>query len=152
MLVHRRSGYHRAVPATTALRAAPERALRTFLLWLSRRRSLGRLATRLPVTRAMVARFVAGETLDEALVALEKLREAGLRTTVDVLGEDVAAAADAAAAADEYLAVLDALAARVTPSPGLHAHPRGHALAMDECVLDQVAHRLRQVDGVAPHG
>jgi proline dehydrogenase len=112
MLVHRSSGYHRAVPATTALRAAPERALRTFLLWLSRRRSLGRLATRLPVTRSMVARFVAGETLEEALAALEKLREAGLRTTVDVLGEDVASTADAAAAADEYLAVLDALAAR----------------------------------------
>jgi proline dehydrogenase len=112
MLVHRPSGYHRAVPATTALRAAPERALRTFLLWLSRRRSLGRLATRLPVTRSMVARFVAGETLDEALAALEKLREAGLRTTVDVLGEDVASTADAEAAADEYLAVLDALAAR----------------------------------------
>jgi proline dehydrogenase len=112
MLVHRHSGYHRAVPATTALRAAPERALRTFLLWLSRRRSLGRLATRLPVTRAMVARFVAGETLDEALAALEKLREAGLRTTVDVLGEDVASTADAAAAADEYVRVLDALAAR----------------------------------------
>ena len=90
MLVHRPSRYHRAVPATTALRAAPERALRTFLLWLSRRRSLGRLATRLPVTRSMVARFVAGETLDEALAALEKLRAAGLRTTVDVLGEAVA--------------------------------------------------------------
>jgi len=112
MLVHRPNGYHRAVPATTALRAAPERALRTFLLWLSRRRSLGRLATRLPVTRAMVARFVAGETLDEALAALEKLRAAGLRTTVDVLGEDVASTTDAEAAADEYLAVLDALAAR----------------------------------------
>ena len=112
MLVHRPNGYHRAVPATTALRAAPERALRTFLLWLSRRRSLGRLATRLPVTRAMVARFVAGETLAEALAALEKLHEAGLRTTVDVLGEDVASTTDAEAAADEYLAVLDALAAR----------------------------------------
>jgi proline dehydrogenase len=112
MLVHGRSDYHRAVPATTALRAAPERAMRTFLVWLSRRRSLGRLATRLPITRSMVARFVAGETLDEALAALEKLHAAGLRTTVDVLGEDVASSADAAAAADEYLAVLDALAAR----------------------------------------
>jgi hypothetical protein len=30
MLVHRSSRYHRAVPPTTALRAAPERALRSF--------------------------------------------------------------------------------------------------------------------------
>ena len=112
MLAHGPSRYHRSVPAPTALRAAPERALRSSLLWLSRRRSVGRLATRLPVTRSMVARFVAGETLDEALVALQRLRDAGLRTTVDVLGEAVTSVADAAAAADEYIATLDALAAR----------------------------------------
>jgi proline dehydrogenase len=100
------------VPATTALRAAPERALRSSLLWLSRRRSVGRLATRLPVTRSMVARFVAGETLDEAVLALERLRAAGLRTTVDVLGEAVTSVAEAEAAAAEYVATLDALAAR----------------------------------------
>ena len=107
----RRSRYHRPVPATTAFRAAPERAMRASLLWLSRRRSLGRLATRLPVTRSMVARFVAGETLDEAIAALQKLNAAGFRTTVDVLGEAVASADAARAAADEYRAVLDALAA-----------------------------------------
>jgi len=112
MLAHGPSRYHRPVPATTVLRAAPERALRSFLLWLSRRRSIGRLATRLPVTRSMVARFVAGETLDEALVALGRLRAAGLRTTVDVLGEAVTSVADARDAAAEYLATLDALAAR----------------------------------------
>jgi proline dehydrogenase len=60
----------------------------------------------------MVARFVAGETLTEALEALERLRAAGLRTTVDVLGEAVTTTSDAEAAADEYLAALDALAAR----------------------------------------
>jgi proline dehydrogenase len=86
--------------------------MRSSLLWLSRRRSLGRLATRLPITRSMVARFVAGETLDEALGALERLRAAGFRTTVDVLGEAVTSADDAQAAADEYLQTLDALAAR----------------------------------------
>lgn len=86
--------------------------MRSLFLWLSRRRSLGRLATRLPVTRSMVARFVAGETLDEALDALERLRAAGLRTTVDVLGEAVTSVDEARAAADDYLAALDALAAR----------------------------------------
>src|SRR6185295_12227479 len=112
MLVHRPSGYHRCVPATTALRAAPERALRSSLLWLSRRRSLGTLATRLPVTRSMVARFVAGETLEAALPALQRLEAAGLRTTVDVLGEAVTSVDAARAAADEYLVTLSALAAR----------------------------------------
>jgi proline dehydrogenase len=60
----------------------------------------------------MVARFVAGETLDEALVALDRLHAAGFRTTVDVLGEAVTSVDAAHAAADEYLATLDALAAR----------------------------------------
>ncbi len=94
-----------------AVRALPERALRSSLLSLSRRRSLGRVATRLPVTRTMVARFVAGQTLDEALGALERLRDAGLRTTVDVLGESVDSAEAARAAADHYLETLDSLAA-----------------------------------------
>jgi proline dehydrogenase len=60
----------------------------------------------------MVARFVAGETLDEALAALEKLQAAGFRTTVDVLGEAVTSIDAARTAADAYLATLDALAAR----------------------------------------
>jgi proline dehydrogenase len=98
--------------AASTLRELPDRALRATFLGLSRRRSLGRLATRLPVTRAMVARFVAGETLDEALPVLEQLRAAGLRTTVDLLGESVSAPAAASAAADGYLDTLAALADR----------------------------------------
>jgi len=97
---------------SSAVSASAERLLRSSLLSLSRRRSLGRMATRLPVTRSMVARFVAGETLEEALIALERLHAAGLRTTVDVLGEAVTSIDAAGAAADEYLATLDALAGR----------------------------------------
>jgi proline dehydrogenase len=112
MLAHEPSRYHRLVAVPSAVRAVSERAMRSSLLWLSRRRALGRLATRLPVTRSMVARFVAGETLEEAIGALERLRDQGLRTTVDVLGEAVTSADAARAAADEYLATLAALAGR----------------------------------------
>ena len=89
-----------------------ERGFRAGLTWLSHRRALGRLATRIPVTRPMVARFVVGQTLDEALVAIERLRTAGYATTVDVLGESVTAADSAIAAADRYEATLQALAER----------------------------------------
>jgi proline dehydrogenase len=58
----------------------------------------------------MVARFVVGETLDEALVALERFRAAGYTTSVDVLGESVSAADLAIAAGDRYEATLRALA------------------------------------------
>jgi len=100
------------VSLADTVRDAAERSLRSVLLGLSRRRSLGRLATRLPVARDMVRRFVAGETLEEALVALERLRAAGFRTTVDILGESVESAGAAIAAADAYVETLDALAAR----------------------------------------
>jgi proline dehydrogenase len=60
----------------------------------------------------MVRRFVAGETLDEVLPAIERLHQQGMRTTVDVLGESVTAEADARAACARYLSVLDALPAR----------------------------------------
>jgi proline dehydrogenase len=89
-----------------------ERAMRSVLLTLSRRKFLGRLATKVPVTRAMVRRFVAGETMEEALPAIERLHAQGMGTTVDVLGESVTAEADARAACARYLALLDALPAR----------------------------------------
>jgi proline dehydrogenase len=94
------------------VRVLPHRTMRTFFISLSHRRSLARIAVRSPLTRGVVSRFVAGETLEEALPALAALRQAGLRTTVDVLGESVTSPELAAAAADRYAATLPALAAR----------------------------------------
>jgi proline dehydrogenase len=96
----------------TPIRELPERAMRATILSLSRRPRLGRLATRTSLTRRMVERFVAGETLAQALDALDRLKAAGRRTTVDVLGESVQSEAAAASAADRYLELLDALAGR----------------------------------------
>ena len=86
--------------------------MRSVLLTLSHRKAIGRLATRIPVTRPMVRRFVAGESMDEAMPAIERLHEQGMGTTVDVLGESVTAEADASAASARYIAVLDELAVR----------------------------------------
>ena len=94
----------------SALNSAAERAMRSTLLTLSHQRWLGRLATRVPITRPMVRRFISGETLDEALPAIERLHAQGMLTTVDVLGESVTRAEDARAAAARYLQTLDALA------------------------------------------
>ncbi len=85
--------------------------MRSVLLTLSHRRFIGRLATRLPFTRPMVARFVAGETLEAALPAMQRIREAGFRTTVDILGEAVTSEAAARAAAAAYVAAIPKLAA-----------------------------------------
>ncbi len=96
--------------ARSAAAEVPERALRAVFLQLSHRRSIGRLATRMPITRPMVRRFIAGEALDEVLAALERLCAAGYATTVDVLGESVDSADACSAAAARYEETLAALA------------------------------------------
>ena len=97
---------------TTMVREAPAHALRAAFIWASHRRRLARMATRSRVTRGTVRRFVAGESLPEALEALARLHASGMKTTVDVLGEAVTSIDEARAAADRYLDVLDALAER----------------------------------------
>ena len=117
-------------------------------LWLSGRRSLGRLSTRLPITRRMVRRFVAGETLEEALGVLQRLRDAGLRSTVDVLGESVTSAAAASEAADRYLRALDALASRgLDANVSLKLSQMGLNLDSSLCRANviRIAQRAREV-------
>ena len=48
-----------------------------------------------PATRRVVDRFVAGETLDQALTAVRALDADGVRATLDHLGEDITSRAEA---------------------------------------------------------
>ena len=83
--------------------------LRPIFLALSRRPALAQFALRHPVLRRAALRFVAGERLDEAVSAVRALNAAGLAATLDLLGENTATPAAAAASAEAYLAILDAL-------------------------------------------
>jgi proline dehydrogenase len=69
------------------------------------------LALRLPVTAAVVSRFVPGETITECLQAVRNLAADGLKATIDHLGEDTTSEAEAAATRDAYLALLAELSA-----------------------------------------
>jgi proline dehydrogenase len=80
------------------------------LLAASRRPALRRAVTGTPVTRSVVDRFVAGETLDDAMTAVRSLTGQGLAVTLDHLGEDVTARAEAVRSRDAYLAALEAVA------------------------------------------
>jgi proline dehydrogenase len=111
-LERRREAEIRARASRKRLRDLPARLSRAFFLWASHRRFLARLATAIPLTRRMVRRFVPGDHLEDALVVLERLRDQGMRWTVDVLGESVASHEMATAAADRYIRTLDALADR----------------------------------------
>lgn len=58
----------------------------------------------------LARRFVAGETIDEALRAVRALNSEGIKVTLDNLGEDCKNAAQAKAAADEYVLMLKRIA------------------------------------------
>jgi proline dehydrogenase len=80
--------------------------LRRMLLWLSRSERLKHLAAESPLARRIARRFSAGETLEDAQAALERLERQGLTGTVSYLGEHVDAEAGALAATDRYLESL----------------------------------------------
>ncbi len=83
--------------------------MRTFFLWLSHSKFLRSLTKKLGFARSAAMRFVAGETIDDALRAIRELNAVGISTTLDHLGENVETEADAKRAADDYLDVLDAI-------------------------------------------
>jgi proline dehydrogenase len=56
-------------------------------------------------------RFIAGESIDEAIAAVSELQRQGLHLTLDYLGESVSSAAAAAAAAADYVTIINAIVA-----------------------------------------
>ncbi len=84
--------------------------LRSALLAVSRNDQVRRAAVAFPPTRTVVQRFVAGETVEDALRAVRGLTDAGLLATIDHLGEDTTTEAQAAATTDAYLTLLRRLA------------------------------------------
>jgi proline dehydrogenase len=86
--------------------------LRDPLLRLATRPAVQRWATGSPFARRLARRFVAGETAESALAVAAVLNKQGLLATLDQLGEDVAAAEEAAEAADDYCRLVDQIAAR----------------------------------------
>jgi proline dehydrogenase len=83
--------------------------LRSVLLSASRSDRLKQVATDAPPARALVARFVAGETTDDAVRVTRELVDSGRLVTIDHLGEDTLELEQAEATRDAYLALLDGL-------------------------------------------
>ena len=55
------------------------------------------------LAQRLATRFVAGETLEQALAVARKLNAEGITVTLDHLGESVSTLAEAAEARDVYL-------------------------------------------------
>jgi len=63
--------------------------LRSTLLKLSESKGFANWVTSNGTTRRMARRFVAGETLDEAIAAARACNDAGMAASLDYLGENV---------------------------------------------------------------
>jgi proline dehydrogenase len=84
--------------------------LRATLLKLSESKGIARWVTSNAKTRNMARRFVAGETLDEAVAAVRNCNNAGMLVSLDHLGENVSTTADAQHARDAYLEIFERIA------------------------------------------
>ena len=84
--------------------------LRSGILAVAGRDEVERFLRNSRLSRDLVNRFVAGDTVDTALVAAKRLAADGLTTTLDRLGENVLTPAEAESAVDAYAATLRAMA------------------------------------------
>src|ERR1700730_16534419 len=84
-----------------------------FFHLLARSRALKHLASRYGMQKptSFARRFIAGETIEEAIEAAARVERAGSVQTLDYLGEGVASLAEADAAVVEYLRIIDAIIA-----------------------------------------
>ena len=88
------------------------RAARPAILAASRSDRLRRTAESMPATRAVVRRFVPGDTVDDAIAGVGLLRDSDRLVSIDYLGEDVTDVDSAEQTVTAYLQLLDALGAR----------------------------------------
>jgi proline dehydrogenase len=100
-------------------------------------RILKRLASRHGMARphSFARRFIAGETLEEAIAAARAVEAGGLTLTLDYLGESVATFEAAEAATCAYLRIVDAVVASgITRNISLKPTQLGLDLDHDRCL------------------
>ena len=124
--------------------------LRKTILWLSTQPRVRRFVGRNRLARRFAARFVAGETPESAVAAAVALAKRGITTSLDVLGESVTQAAAAEAAARDYVALLERMAAAGV-EVNVSVKPTQMGLDLDpelcERNLRRILDRARQVEG-----
>ncbi|WP_033321044.1 proline dehydrogenase family protein [Streptomyces yerevanensis] len=109
------------------------------ILAASRSDRMRRLVSAAPVTKPVVERFIAGETVDDVVPVVKHLADRGLEVSLDVVGEDITTPEQSTAARDAYLRLIDhleglGLGERAEMSVKLtlfgQALPGGHELAL----------------------
>jgi proline dehydrogenase len=123
--------------------------LRSFFLSISKARWARPMIMSWGVSRHVARRFVAGETLDEAVQAIRDLNTAGLNATLDHLGESVTNDTEAVTAADAYLAIISRIGeSGIRSNASLKLSQLGLNVSYDLC-LNNVRRVVREA---AEHG
>ena len=102
-----------------------------------------------PLARRLSRRFVAGETLDDALAAGRRINAEGITLTLDHLGENVTSLAEAEASRDVYLHALSAMrAAGIQGNVSLKLTQFGIDLSTGACraYVEQMARRAGELE------
>ena len=89
-----------------------QQVVRPVILAAAKSGRMRKTAEAIPVTRKVVDRFVAGDTVPDAVDAVARLRGTGRTVTIDYLGEDTVKIEDAETTVKAYLELLDALGKR----------------------------------------
>ena len=84
--------------------------LRSFLIYLSKAAWAQRIVTRWKFAWRAASRFVAGNTIEEAVLVVKELNLRGMNVTLDHLGESTTTREEALKAADDILELLDQIA------------------------------------------
>ena len=85
--------------------------MRNALLWLSEQQQIFNFVRRNGLAKQFASRFVAGETIPEAVAAATALEAKGITASLDLLGESVTQASEAEAACAQYVQMVDEMAA-----------------------------------------
>ena len=117
--------------------------LRWVLTYLSQADWARNVVQRWGFARRTASRFVAGETLDQALLVVQDLNARGITTTLDHLGEHVSTPEAANIAADEILLIIDRLD-RENVSSGVSIKLSQIGLVIDEQICEQNLVRILQ--------
>ena len=120
--------------------------LRTALLYLSDQQHIFRFVRNNRFAKSFANRFVAGETLDTALAAVTKLNARGITASLDLLGESVHNEAEARAAGQAYVNMLDRIyERRLDTNVSVKLTAMGLDISEDLCVaiMQKILQRAR---------
>lgn len=122
--------------------------LRQAFLYLSNQQKIFRFVRNNRFAKRLAQRFVAGETLEEAIRAVDPLNKKGITASLDLLGESVHTEREAQAASREILTMLDRInERRVQANVSLKLTQMGLDISEELCValMHDVVGRARDL-------